>query len=200
MDNMRIYSKGRSVPENAKKTIQAGKLKGFTDINPMWRIQVLTELFGPCGFGWYTEIRQVWTEEGRDGRVAAFCEISLYVRIEDEWSRPIVGIGGSMLVNQFKGQPETSDECFKMAYTDAISVACKALGIGADVYWESGRTKYSQTKEAEKEIFCISCGNQLPASVQGRDKSVITGRAFAEKFGGLCPTCFLHGQKEGGGA
>jgi len=35
-----------------------------------------------------------------------------------------------------------SDECFKMALTDAISVAAKALGIGADVYFEKDKTKY----------------------------------------------------------
>ena len=27
----------------------------------------------------------------------------------------------------------TSDECYKMALTDALSVACKALGVAADV-------------------------------------------------------------------
>ena len=44
------------------------------------------------------------------------------------------GNGGSMLVeNERPGR--TSDECYKMALTDAISVACKALGVGADVYW-----------------------------------------------------------------
>ena len=31
-----------------------------------------------------------------------------------------------------------------MALTDAISVACKALGMGADVYWEKDNTKYNQ--------------------------------------------------------
>ena len=46
-DNLELYNKGRAVPEEAKKTIQAGKLKGFTDINPMWRIKTLTEMFGP---------------------------------------------------------------------------------------------------------------------------------------------------------
>lgn len=30
-----------------------------------------------------------------------------------------------------------------MALTDAISVACKALGIGADVYWDKDSTKYN---------------------------------------------------------
>jgi hypothetical protein len=32
-----------------------------------------------------------------------------------------------------------------MALTDAISVACKALGMGADVYFEKDRTKWDQT-------------------------------------------------------
>ena len=47
----------------------------------------------------------------------------------------------------------TNDEAFKMALTDAVSVACKALGIGANVYWEKDRTKYgvvtqdSETKD-----------------------------------------------------
>ena len=56
MDNLKIYNSVREVPEEAKKLIQAGNIKGFTDINPMWRIKTLTEQFGPCGFGWYSEI------------------------------------------------------------------------------------------------------------------------------------------------
>jgi hypothetical protein len=34
-----------------------------------------------------------------------------------------------------------------MATTDAISVACKQLGIGADVYWDKdGESKYSMVE------------------------------------------------------
>ena len=155
-DNLELYNKGRAVPVEAKKIIGAGKLKGFTDINPMWRIKTLTEMFGPCGFGWYTEIKNFWTEEGKDGKVAAFCKIHLFVKRDEEWSRPIEGIGGSMLVNLFKGAPETSDECYKMAYTDAISVACKSLGIGADVYWEKDRTKYNDNDAMESAFYCVN--------------------------------------------
>ena len=35
MDNLKIYNSVREVPEEAKKLIQAGNIKGFTDINPM---------------------------------------------------------------------------------------------------------------------------------------------------------------------
>lgn len=190
MDNLEIYNAVRNVPESAKKTIQGGSLKGFTDINPMWRIKCLTKNFGPCGFGWYTEILRTWTEEGKDGKVAAFCEINLFIKRGEEWSRPIRGIGGSMLVNIFKGKPETSDECYKMAYTDAISVACKALGIGADVYWAEGKSKYDTKQEPDvPEIFCTKCGKALPKEIKMMSGKVTTGQAFAEKFGGLCPDC-----------
>lgn len=190
MDNMKYYNAGRNVPEEAKKTIGAGKLKGFTDINPMWRIQMLTEMFGPCGIGWYTEIQKVWNEEGKDGKVATFCEINLYVKVDGEWSKPIVGVGGSMMVNIFKGSPETSDEAVKMAYTDAISVATKALGIGADVYWAAGRTKYSQMEEKNDPVYCTRCGKQLKEEIKG-SKATYTAQEYFDKFGGLCPDCYI---------
>lgn len=143
MGNMDIYNSLKEVPQEAKKKISGGKLNGFTDVNPMWRIKKLTELFGVCGFGWYTEITNRWIEKGSDGKEAAFVEIDLYVKQGGEWSKPIIGVGGSMFVNVFKEKPDTSDEAFKMAYTDAISVACKALGMAADVYYEKDRTKYN---------------------------------------------------------
>ena len=67
MGNMAIYDEVKSVPENAQKTIQGGRLKGMTDINPMWRIEKLTEVFGPCGVGWYYEIVNKWMEPGAGG-------------------------------------------------------------------------------------------------------------------------------------
>jgi len=141
MGNLDLYDKFRSVPNEAKKSIQAGRLKGKTDINPMWRIKALTEAFGPCGIGWYYKPVNKWME--RQGEeVAAFVDIELYVKYEGEWSKPISGTGGSMFVVEEKKGLYVSDECYKMATTDAISVACKQLGFGADVYWSSDRSKY----------------------------------------------------------
>lgn len=147
MANLDLYERVRKVPDNAKKTIEAGRTKGFTDINPMWRIKVLTEEFGACGQGWYIEVidkRLEWDSEKPNGEVSCFVDINLYVKYGDEWSKPIFGTGGASFVTVEKsGRVYQSDECYKMAYTDAISVACKALGIGADVYWDKDRTKYS---------------------------------------------------------
>lgn len=143
MDNLEIYNMVCEVPDNAQKTITAGRIKGFTDINPMWRIRKLTEVFGACGVGWYTDDIKHWLEDGADGTKTAHVTLNLYVKENDEWSKPIFGIGGASYISKEKSGTYTSDECFKMAYTDALSVACKALGFGANVYWAAGRSKYS---------------------------------------------------------
>lgn len=142
-ENMKVYEKVRKVPSEALKTIQGGRLKGMSDINPMWRIKMLTEVFGMCGIGWKVEITDKRLERGEGVEVVCFVEINLFVKVEGEWSAPIPGMGGSSFVTQERNGPFTSDECYKMAYTDAISVACKSLGFAADVYFEKDRTKYS---------------------------------------------------------
>lgn len=78
--NLSIYERVRCVPNEAKKEIEAGRLKGKRDINPMWRIKALTEVFGPAGFGWYTEIVRTWTEASESGEMAVFVDINLYVK------------------------------------------------------------------------------------------------------------------------
>lgn len=142
MENLSIYEKVKSVPENAQKPIKAGRLKGMTDINPMWRIKVLTETFGICGIGWKTEIVRSWLDEGANGEIVTNVEILLFVKVDGAWSEGIPGIGGSRLVAKENSGHYTDDECYKKAYTDAISVACKALGVGADIYWNEN-TKYT---------------------------------------------------------
>ena len=141
--NMSLFEKFRNTPEEAKKTIKGGRLKGFTDINPMWRFKRLTEVFGPCGIGWRYEIVDQRIIPGYGNEVAAFVDILLYYKKDGEWSAGIPGVGGSSFVKSEKNDVYTSDECFKMALTDAISTACKALGMSADVHFEKDRTKYN---------------------------------------------------------
>lgn len=151
MNNLDIYNSVATVPDNAKKKIQAGRIKGMTDINPMWRIKVLTEQFGVVGFGWKYTITDKRIIEGADGVVCAFVDIDLFVKIDGEWSEAIQGTGGSQFVSVERNGKYTNDECFKMALTDAISVACKSLGIGANVYWAGGGgSKYETTPQKPK--------------------------------------------------
>ncbi len=151
MGNLDLYNRVRAVPEEAKKPIKGGRLNGMTDINPMWRIKVLTSEYGPCGIGWFYRPVKKWTEQA-GGETVAFVDIELFVKADGEWSQPICGTGGSKLSQNERNGLFVSDECYKMATTDAISVACKQLGIGADVYFEADRTKYDSPFERVERV------------------------------------------------
>lgn len=147
-DNKRIWNSVKRPPETALKQIKGGRLSGMTDINPQWRYEALTEQFGPCGFGWKYRPTGLRFEQGTDGQVVAFADVELFVKIDGAWSDPIPGSGGSMLIAKESSGLRTSDEAVKMATTDALSVACKMLGIGADIY--AGRWDGSKYKEEPK--------------------------------------------------
>ena len=200
MNNLELYNAAREVPDEAKKTIAAGRLKGFTDVNPMWRIKKLTELFGHCGIGWWYTIEKRWTDKNEaTGEVCAFCEINLYYKYDDQVSEAVVGTGGSSFVAAEKNGLRTSDECFKMALTDAISVAAKAIGVAADVYYSKDRTKYTAdtaTPIDETPAFdeyCEDCGAVIMPYLDAKGRSVSVPRLAArsrERFGRvLCSAC-----------
>lgn len=143
--NMRFYGQVQTTPKEAQKEITAGRLKGYTDINPMWRIKKLTEIFGPCGFGWWTQNEKYTFEECKNGEVAVFCNLELVV-VDPETkleSHPISGVGGNKFVANEKNGPYCNDEAMKSAYTDALSIACKLLGFSHDIYFAKDRTKYT---------------------------------------------------------
>ena len=195
---MDLYEKFRAVPETAKREITAGRLKGKTDINPMWRIKALTEAFGPCGIGWKYKIIREWLEPGANGEIAAFMDIELFYKLDGEWSEAIPGTGGSAFVAKERAGLYTSDECYKMALTDAISVAAKALGVGADVYYAKDRDKYSaepEKPEQRRELptHCADCGKVLLPYRDERGRMIPIGKWAAgteAKYGRvLCDEC-----------
>lgn len=177
MEKMEIYNRVRQVPDEAKKAISAGRLKGMTDINPVWRIKKLTEEFGPCGIGWWTKVTDRWTETIGD-ETCAFVDLELYIKVGDEWSKPITGSGGSKLATKERSGIYVSDECYKMAETDALSVACKKLGIGADVYFSADRTKYSQTVDDSKKIGA----NDVKILLDYLQKNGISDQKIIERY------------------
>ena len=84
MENLQLYEAVRKVPEEALKEIKGGRLKGFSDINPMWRVKKLTEQFGPCGIGWKYIIKEKRLESTSTGEIAAFVDIDLFYRWEGQ--------------------------------------------------------------------------------------------------------------------
>ena len=210
MSNLEIYERLRKCPKEALKPITGGRLKGMSDINPMWRIKMLTDTFGTCGFGWYTKIVRTWIEDGKDGEKTANIEIELYVKMGGEWSMPIQGIGGSSLVVQERNGLYTDDECYKKAYTDAISVACKALGMAADVYFDKDTSSKYPTQPREdapratnikpqtntapetvQTVKCTECGADVDPAMAAR-----TQKAFGVT---LCKECGIKRSQKAGG-
>lgn len=150
MGNLDLYNKLKVVPAEAIKPIENGRLKGKSDINPMWRIKTMTEHFGVCGIGWKYVITKQWTETfGTETK--AYCNIDLFVKVDGQWSDAIQGTGGSSEVTMERNGSYVSDECYKMALTDALSVAMKALGVGADIYFEKGKSMDYSSKYAMQE-------------------------------------------------
>lgn len=194
-ENMELYQQFRECPQEAQKPISAGRLKGKTDINPMWRIKRLTEIFGPCGIGWVCPIVEKWIEESPDTKEkTANVRVQLRYKYKGEWSEAIDGIGGAMFVEAERQGLHADDDCFKKAYTDAISVACKSLGIAADIYYSKDPdTKYSTDDTAPPtnatppynppSIKCADCGKPVAPSMAERTKN-----AFGVE---LCRECGL---------
>ena len=143
----------------------------------------MTETFGPCGIGWAYEIVRTWLEPAIDGQVMAFTEIRMRVKVDGEWSLPVPGIGGSTFIAKESAGLHASDECFKMATTDALSVAMKAMGVAADIYaglWDGSKYRTADTpKDDSKKLssadwekkFDMNCEKNLPAVKEWRLKN-----------------------------
>jgi hypothetical protein len=162
-DNKAIWDALKQPPTTALKTIGAGRLRGKSDINPQWRYEAMTELFGPCGTGWRYTIDKVWNEPGTDGQIFAFALVTIFYKdkvcerydgpnpvYKETWSDGIQGMGGSMLVTKESSGLHSSDEGYKMAITDALGTAMKMIGVAADIYagkWDG--SKYNERPEAK---------------------------------------------------
>jgi len=156
-DHLAIWNALRTPPADALKKIEGGRLAGKTDINAQWRLEAVTEQFGPVGVGWKFEVAQLWTEPCPNGEIMALARVDVYVRPGDsapEWSAPIPGVGGSMLVANEKKGPYADDNAFKKAVTDALGTALRTLGVAADVYrgmFDAGRPRQQQGQRGGSE-------------------------------------------------
>ena len=143
------YMSLSEVPTDATKKIQAGPLKGKSDINPQWRYEAMTEVFGLCGEGWKFEITNtIQVPVPATGELMIFVFLNLYIKGPDGWSAPIPGSGGDFLIVKDKNGIHGNDEGYKMATTDALGTAAKMIGVAASVYRGTYRTKYERQTES----------------------------------------------------
>ena len=190
---LKVYESLARPPRDALRTIEAGKLKGKTDINPQWRYKAMTEKFGLVGIGWKYEVQKLWTEQGAGNEKLAFAQVAVFVKDDEAWSEPIVGIGGSRLVALEKGSAVSNDEGYKMAVTDAFSTALKMIGVAADIY--AGRWDGTKYKDVQQERTPPK--NSAPAQKPSQDAELKGGASTeAEKarIRELCEARYADGK------
>lgn len=163
--NLAIYERARIVPESAIKPIVNGRLKGKSDINPVYRIKRMTEIFGPCGIGWRYEIVKQWLET-YGNEVKTFTHINLYIKWDGEWSEAIPGIGGAAFVSMESKGAYVSDECYKMSLTDALSVSMKALGVAADIYYAKDGNNLNPGDSKYRDGTINYAAAELPQAIE----------------------------------
>lgn len=206
------YEKLSVVPDDATKTIPLGKLKGRADINPQWRYEALTDVFGLCGEGWRYEIVDTKTVPvPATEELMVFVFVNLYIKTGGGWSAPIPGSGGDFLIQKDKYGLHGNDEGFKMAITDALGTAAKMVGVAASVYRGQYKTKYqkemeeepskpiqyaTQKQQNELEVLCRKTGADLKkvlAWVHCQNLEELTVPAWQRAVAGLR----IKEQKEG---
>lgn len=208
--NKEIWDKVKSPPKDALREIRGGRISGMTDISPQWRLQIMTEIFGPVGIGWNFKITKQWLDVVDSNAlsdikdICAFTNIELKYKLNEEWSEWIPGTGGSKFAATESRGLHVSDECFKMSLTDALSVAMKSIGVGAEVYLgkmshngkSNGDTssKYSAPYASGKSdlILCpvSTCKNKLTDYGTGDMAKKVGARFYCKKNDGGCGAKF----------
>ena len=146
--NMRFWDQLRWVPQEVTKAFK--RKGGFSgnDINPTWRMQRMTEVFGPCGVGWgTTEPKLTFHAAGDD--ILVYCVLGVWI----DGGTTVWGVGGDYIASKNKqGAIVTDDEACKKAQTDAIGNAMQKLGLAADV-WLGNFDDSKYQEKAQAELF-----------------------------------------------
>jgi len=128
VDNLRIWSDWST--DTPKEALKQFNRKGFrgTAIDPTYRFERLTQLFGPNGQGWGFHISKQWREDF-EGVPVVFVQGFLWYLDPKDGKRCETSeqIGGTVAIR-------TPDEAYKMSITDATTKCCQLLGLAADVY------------------------------------------------------------------
>lgn len=156
---MERYMRLAEPPQDALKEITFGALKGYSDVNPQWRIEAMTREYGECGKGWKFEIVDTKTVPLDDGQILLYMQVNVYTNENGKWSEPIPGYGGDFIVTKNKNGLVPNDEAYKMCLTDALGNALKCLGVAADVYrgladgkYTKPSGSYAKKSEAKQEV------------------------------------------------
>ena len=138
---MKIWETLSKTNPNYTRTAPSSYGKRITTIDPMYQIQMMTDLFGPVGIGWKYKVDYKYI----DGLVFAEVTIKYFT---DEWHEygPVCSVQ-----NLSKKNGNLDDEAPKKAMTDAMTKAFSHLGMSADVFL--GKFDDSKYVEQMKQEF-----------------------------------------------
>ena len=168
-NNMELWDRLKRTDPNATKPFDRGTFKG-TQIDPYFRYQMMTEVFGPCGKGWGYELTDPIITDGLVFVGAKVWYIDLLTK-EKFWSS--MQYGGDALT---KGKGRVNDEAMKMAVTDAVGKALSLLGLGADIYM--GQFDDSKYREESAALYAAKAAGWTKEAVAAFEKE--TGKRVGE--------------------
>jgi hypothetical protein len=156
-DNLEFWNALKRTDPKATKPFQRpGGFRG-TQIDPAWRLQIMTEVFGPVGKGWGYEQLE-WTVAER--MVFICCRV-WYIDPqtgEKYFTGPQWG-GTEMVRRNRDGTERPDDECFKMSMTDAIGKCMLQVGLAADIYL--GQFDDSKYREESEVFYTVKSNPEL---------------------------------------
>lgn len=144
--HLRLWNRLKvTAPGATKSFTRKGGFKG-TQINPTWRIQQMTETFGPIGIGWgYEQLDlRILPEASNTNAMVFICVCVWYVDPETK-EKAFTGPqwGGTELYSKRRdGAIEPDDEAFKKSITDALGKCFVQIGLAADIHlglWEDSK-------------------------------------------------------------
>ncbi|WP_448204802.1 hypothetical protein [Azospirillum sp. sgz302134] len=167
-DNLHLWNTlKRTDPKATKPFTRSGGFRG-TQIDPTWRLMMMTEVFGPVGKGWGYE-QMDWTIAER---MVFICARVWYIDPETGekcWTGP--QWGGTEMVRRRNGIEAPDDECFKMSMTDAVGKCLVQLGLAADVHM--GQFDDSKYREESEAFYAAKANPDLqPAAIAAFEEEV----------------------------
>lgn len=157
------------LPPEAYKEVGGGSGKKFTDISPAYQTEVVTEVFGPAGIGWFwnydsNDVSLFTVEKKNSNRswtdyvahIKRFSFVYVYVDAEGNtrYSAEIISTGGS--------DNSDAEYALKGAITNALGGALAKLCWQIDVY--KGKLDHNNAAEAYRKQQARKNGTTTPVS------------------------------------
>lgn len=167
--NLSIWDKVKHTNPTFVKSFNNGKFKGHST-DPIHNYHRATEIFGPCGVGWWYTVDRDRIEDLGEGGFIHMMQVTVSYRHNDEVGE-VVGCGATKMAYKTKSGGFTVDEdAAKKSLTDAIGNALTRLGFMADV--RLGMFDNDKYVNSQIESFKTPQSKQAPkVDIGGEDDS-----------------------------